>query len=133
MDDELFELWADDSNWEERPGFFKPVDITIGGNTVTWMPDQEFLMPKSGDYAKELAESIRISIESMGDHRGRIETVPLASSLPATVANLYTVFWVLHQLYEPHEITFEGEIPKIEDIIGGPDGWNEDGTVFTIH
>jgi hypothetical protein len=133
MNDEEFDLWSDDSNWEERPRFYEPVDIIIDGNNVTWVPGQEFLTPKTGEGAQSLADSIHRSIHGLSDSSGQIYTVPLGQYLPATVANLSTVFWVINMLYEAHEVKYLGEVPTIEDIIGEPDGWNEDGTAFTVH
>ena len=117
MDDELFDLLSDDSNWEERPGFYKPVDISIDGNTFVWKPDSDFLFPLEGRLAKEIYENLRGYLE-IRSQIGAIYASKEWPSIPASITNLYAVVWAIDALYGDRKISYNGDAPSINDIKG---------------
>lgn len=116
MEDEEFNLWADDSNWEERPGFHKPVDISIDDHKLRWKPGFDELIPLEGTFAKEIAQNLYSFFEIRQGLGGSIDAGPNWPSIPASISNLYAVVWALDALYGDHKIAYFGDAPSIKDI-----------------
>lgn len=101
--------------------YTEPVDITIDGDTFTWDPKAESLIPKAGETVQDTIVALDKFIYYAAPDRNTIRVAGDGPFLPATTQDIYTLVWAISILFEDSEVMYDGEVPTLDDMGLGED------------
>jgi len=108
--------------------YTKPVDITVDGNTFTWDPKSESLIPKEGETVQDTIDALDKFIYYAAPDRSIIPVAGEGPFLPATTQDIYTLVWAISILFEDSEVVYDGEVPTLDDMgLGEEPDLGDDG------
>lgn len=97
--------------------YTEPIDITIDGNVVTWVPGESLLRATKGENAEQIVTTVSDFILNLSPLGKSIEVTPEGPFLPATAANIYTVVWAIDAIYgDDSEISYGSDAPTLADL-----------------
>lgn len=97
--------------------YTKPIEITIDGNIVTWVPGENQLAATKGEDADQIVATVGDFISSLSPLGKSIEVTPEGPFLAPTAANIYTVVWAIDAIYgDDSEISYGSDAPTLADL-----------------
>jgi hypothetical protein len=106
----------DIENEDLEKEYTEPVDITVDGNTFTWDPKAESLIPKEGETVQDTIDALDKFIYYAAPDRTTISAAPEGPFLPATTQDIYTLVWAISVLFEDSDVVYNGEVPTLEQM-----------------
>ena len=102
---------------DELKRYTEPVRFQVGDlDSVYWNPDAPETVRLTGN--REIINIINSFIETLSEGRDTIKVTPEGPYLPATVDNLYTVFWAVTTIFDRvgETVKFYGDVPSLKDL-----------------
>jgi hypothetical protein len=102
---------------DELKRYTEPVRFKVGElDSVYWNPDAPETVRLTGN--REIVNIITSFIETLSEGRDTIKVTPEGPYLPATVNNLYTVFWAVTTIFDRvgETVKFYGDVPSLKDL-----------------
>ena len=102
---------------DELKRYTEPVRFQVGDlDSVYWNPDAPETVRLTGN--REIINIINSFIETLSEGRDIIKVTPEGPYLPATVDNLYTVFWAVTTIFDRvgETVKFYGDVPSLKDL-----------------
>lgn len=96
--------------------YTEPVDITVDGDTFTWDPNAESLIPKDGETVMATIEALDRFVYYAAPDRSIIRVAGEGPFLPATTQDIYTLVWAISVLFEGSEVSYSGDVPTLDDM-----------------
>ena len=97
--------------------FTEPVRIKVGDqDSIYWNPDAPETSRLTGN--PDLVDLISSYIDAKSKGSDTIKVTPEGPYLPATIDNLYTIFWAVNELFTALEedVKFFGDVPSLKDL-----------------
>lgn len=97
--------------------FTEPVRIKVGElDSIYWNPDAPATVRLTGN--PEIVNILTSYIEFRSEGDDVIKVTPEGPYLPATLDNLYTVYWAVTTLFTAvgETVKFYGEVPSLKDL-----------------
>jgi len=98
---------------KELEDYTSPVTFTLLGVEVVWTT--EGLSSEAG-FAREIQRSLEKYLDTISYGTEEVAATPEGPFLPATTKNLYTVVWLIHELYGNEKIKISGTAPTLRDM-----------------
>ena len=114
---------------DELKRYTEPVRFKVGDlDSVYWDPSAPESARLTGN--REIISLVTSYIEFMSEGRDTIKVTAEGPYLPATLDNLYTVFWAFTTIFDKvgESVKFYGDVPSLKDLdLDYASGFDENG------